>query len=182
MKIFSRSIPSSISAFRDSQRSHPRSQLLLNSELTQSHDHKPANGSTANNKPETISEDSVCDIDLATCIVGDLSNDIFSNIEKLNLNEKYKDNEDAVSADKKSENSSNVSRNQPVSLYIEDETAGATDGNAVKDLDADKDDKFETKINTDQERFKAEKSLLERRRVSLPEITTIPNLKAIRIK
>jgi hypothetical protein len=154
----------------------------LNSENPQSNDHKPANGSIAYSKPEVISEDGVCDIDLATCIVGDLSYDIFSNIEKLNLSEKYRDNEEAVCVDKKSEDSGHVTSRLPVSLHIEDETARAADGNEMKDLDADKDDKLETKINTDQERFQTEKSLLERRRVSLPEITTIPNLKAIRIK
>ncbi|XP_045178318.2 uncharacterized protein LOC123538349 isoform X2 [Mercenaria mercenaria] len=166
----SRSIPSNLSAFRESQRSHPRSQLLLNSEHAQSRD----------SKPETINEDGVCDIDLTTCIVGDLSSDIFSNIEKLNLSEKYKDDEETA-IEEKTEESSHVKHNELVSLHIEDETVCVKTEEESKHCDDDKDE-FEMKINIDQEQFKTEKSLLERRRVSLPEITTIPNLKAIKIK
>lgn len=157
---------------RESQRTHPRTQLFLNSEHAQSRDGKPSNSSTVTHKPETINEDGVYDIDMATCIVGDLSSDIFSNIEKLNLCEKYKD-ETTHADEQKTEDKLHCHKRNNMSLHIEDETE-CNKGSAKCDT--------EVKINSEQLESKTEMTLLERRRVSLPEITAIPNLKAIRIK
>lgn len=165
-----------MSAFRESQRSHPRSQLLsLTTEHAQSRDNKPPPGGSVSNKPDTINEDgSVYEIDLATCIVGDLSSDIFSNIEKLNLSEKYMDEVEKISVENTDElNKYNASHE--VTLHIEDET---DQKKATTKCDPD----IKDGTNYDNERYKTEQTLLERRRVSLPEITTIPNMKAIRIK
>lgn len=66
-----------------------------------------------------------------------------------------------------------------VTLHIEDET---DQKKATTKCDFEIKDDFEEGTSYDRERYKTEQTLLERRRVSLPEITTIPNLKAIRIK
>lgn len=162
-----------MSAFRESARTHPRSQLLLNSEHAQSRDSKLSNSGSVSHKPETINEDGAYDIDIATCIVGDLSSDIFSNIEKLNLCEKYKD--DTITEGILEELDQNKTSHN-VSLHIEDETECIKVSERNKNCDTD------SKTNADQEQFKTEMTLLERRRVSLPEITTIPNLNAKKIK
>lgn len=117
---------------------------------------------------ETFNDDVIYDDDIATCIVGDLSSDIFSNIEKLNLSEKYENDE--ISTDDKETKASEVT------LRIEDET-----GTKTNQQTCDNDD-FCVLPNNTNDKLRTAKTLLERRRVSLPEITTKPNSKAIKVR
>ena len=122
------------------------------------------------------------DVDLTMDIVKDFSNEIFNNIEQLNKRRSLVEKQTDGSAEKGSD----------VSLTIEDETADNShdisarkpkhvtkhlmETRPVKDVKSSKKDGRHIDVDG------AEKSLLERRRVSLPEITTIPNVRAIRIR
>lgn len=140
------------------------------------------------NKTDAVIEDGVSDIDIASCIVGDLSSDIFSNIEKLNWRNKFED-EVAPPTGKDESGVMEKNDNQKASIQIVnesfcDQTSTRTeDDKLVCDKTEPKDLKtFEIADDNEQDNDKCDKSLLERRRVSLPEITTTPNVNAVKIR
>lgn len=113
-------------------------------------------------------------MDLATCIVGDLSSDIFNNIEKLNLSEKYNTEESIRNNSQPVSNETNS-----VTLRIENELHNKSDNSVMETCDKDE---ISDLKETGTDKIRSDKTLLERRRVSLPEITTKPNSKAIKVR
>lgn len=123
-------------------------------------------------------QDNACvDIDMTMDIVKDFSNEIFSNIEQLNRTPLLLE-ETSVNCEKPC---------TKTKLHIEDETKtyGLTkSGGRIKVCEQTNDVKHKAKADIDEETEPVgdKKTLLERRRVSLPEITSLPNKRAIRIR
>lgn len=134
--------------------------------------------SLVDGKSRDDSEDACADIDLTMDIVKDFSDEIFSNIEQLNRN--------SLIATHKTDNNSCNKLCTTAIVHLEDETK-SYDCNKRDTLTRDSvisnDQKDKTKDDCEQTGASDDsKTLLERRRVSLPEITSLPNIRAIRIR
>ncbi|KAH3787471.1 hypothetical protein DPMN_165595 [Dreissena polymorpha] len=158
--------------------------------------HGQENASTRVERKSTDETDDIgADIDLTIDIVKDFSSEIFNNIEKLNKRTSIAA-EDAKSGDAGSDNKGGTSQSN-TSLHFENETetesvtrdASMRNKKAIvkEDLKGDSvamsaDSKPGATSGCTGARAPAEMTLLERRRVSLPEITAMPNMRAIKIR
>ncbi|KAL4216867.1 hypothetical protein ACF0H5_023329 [Mactra antiquata] len=183
-----RSAKSALSAFRESYRSQPRSPFLsLSTEHAQPRDLKAPSSGPASNKTDALPEDGVSDIDIASCIVGDLSSDIFSNIEKLNWRNKFEDEEMTI-VNKEEHEMVEKLENLTTSVQIVNESFSVQNSTKVEALtvcdtsDTKEKQSVEILEKSEIDSNKSEQTLLERRRVSLPEITTTPNVNAVKVR
>lgn len=135
--------------------------------------------SLVDGKSRDDQEDTCVDIDLTMDIVKDFSDEIFSNIEQLNRNSLIATNNADTNGDKHC---------VTAIVHIEDESDTYRYNNKHDTLTRDNERSADVKNKSkegDSEKTEAGedgKTLLERRRVSLPEITSLPNIRAIRIR
>ncbi|WAR22481.1 hypothetical protein MAR_016455 [Mya arenaria] len=179
-----RPLRSSLSAFRDSRimpHVHSGTSPLVDGAS------RGQGGVTllVDSKPRDDTDDLAVDIDMTMDIVKDFSNEIFNNIEQLNKRRSLIETSKTDDVQKLGSNAS---------LHIEDETSNVqikvNDENhtTTQGIKIHKEDEGKCKLSSvseekgQSEECQSEKSLLERRRVSLPEITAIPNIRAIRIR
>lgn len=174
-RTFAQSI-TTLSAFKHSHRGQAFSQQLQShsAEHARLQENKVSSCGTDSSNRDGFIDETICDMDLATCIVGDLSSDIFNNIEKLNLSEKYNTEESIRNNSQPVSNETNS-----VTLRIENELHNKSDNNVMETCDKDE---ISDLKETGTDKIRSDKTLLERRRVSLPEITTKPNSKAIKVR
>lgn len=162
MLYFFRLLHSTLSAFKESRdRSRGQGAFL----------------SLVDNKSRDDLDDACADIDMTMNIVQDFSNEIFSNIEQLNRNSLIVSGGDNCDKENKNCNKTLV--------YIEDETdCYRSNKNDTLTKDSEKNLAAMDKCREHRKSAcsDADKTLLERRRVSLPEITALPNIRAIKIR
>ena len=136
--------------------------------------------SLVDGKPRDELDESCVDIDMTMDIVKDFSDEIFSNIEQLNRNSVLGTTTDTTNSEKQC---------TAAIIHIEDETCRYTKSDTLtRDNIASYDEITGLKDKSKEEDGDVtgclieNKTLLERRRVSLPEVTTLPNIRAIRIR